>query len=157
MPRWITDEKGKWYPAKEKVALRNNSKESIVNPSATWSNHFGEEVGAGEPFIYEGPDRAALEQLFAEGNLEFLGNDWREDPYILDIVRERGYKDVETYAKAKGFNETKAKERFESLAAVTASHEITKKVEAIKKIGGGQDSSGQGNDAYGGFGVPPDR
>jgi hypothetical protein len=45
---------------------------------------------------------------------------------------------------------------FEKKASVITKHELPEKVEAIKKLGGGQDTSGQGNDKYGGFGKPDD-
>ena len=57
MSSWTSFE-GVWYPAKEKVGLINHSDVAIKNPIS------GEEIGPGEPWIYEGPDRAALLELY---------------------------------------------------------------------------------------------
>lgn len=154
MPNWITDEKGLWHPAKERVALKNNSDKSIVNPSATWSNFFGQMVGPGEPYIYEGPDRAAMFELFDQ-KVENLGHSFFTDPDLITRARQLGYKDVEEYALVMGYDEKKAKERFAKAGAVITKHELPKKVEAIKILGGGIDKSGQGQDVYGGFDDPP--
>lgn len=56
---------GIWKPAKEKVVVQNED---------------------GQPQIYEGPDRAALEFLKQEGQ-EFIGIDARKDPE--NIMRAR--------------------------------------------------------------------
>lgn len=154
MPRWITDEKGVWHPAKEKVALRNNRKEPMINPSATWSSYYGEVVQPGEVFIYEGPDRAAMFELFDQ-KVDSLGADFHNDPDLVSRVKQMGYKDVTEYSKVMGYDEKKAKDRFAKEATKVAQHELPEKVEAIKRLGGGQDLSGQGNDTYGGFGEPP--
>ena len=154
MPRWTTDSRGVWHPAKEKVALRNNKKEQIINPSATWSNYFGQKVLPGEVYIYEGPDRAAMFELF-EQKVESLGVDFHTDPDLISRVRQMGYKDVNEYARVMGFDEKKAQERFEKESAKVTGHELPQKVEALQMLGGGKDLTGQGQDIYGGFGEPP--
>ena len=156
MPRFITNEVGKWYPAKEKVGLRNNSDKAIVNPSATYSNYYGQTVQPGEPYIYEGPDRAALLQLWEEG-VDHLGADFRNDPDLISRVKQMGFNNVTEFARVFGWDEAKAKERFNKFASVTTSHEIIDKAKAIKELGGGTDMSGSGQDVYGGFGEPPNR
>lgn len=158
MGQWISLH-GKLYPANEKVALRNNSKEKIINPSASWSKYAGEEVGPGEPFIYEGPDRASLFELYLAdptGKTEYLGMEFYDDPEIQDRARQRGYKSVADYAKAMGYDKTKAEERFKGLVKEISTHDLPKTVKMLRAAeSGGYDTSGQGNDAYGDFGDPP--
>ena len=49
-----------------------------------------------------------------------------------------------------GKEEAKALEK----SAKVTSHEDPVRVDAIMKLGGGNDTSGQGNERYGGFGLP---
>ena len=139
MPRYISKD-GEWYPAKEKVSL---------------IDHVGTDGRApGEPYIYEGPDRAALFELFRAG-VEKFGINFMHDPELKHRVQSLGFKSVKAYAKAVGYDPEKAKEEFEKKAAVVSKHELPKKVEAIRKLGGGVDTSGGGQDRYGGFGPRP--
>jgi len=158
MGQWISLH-GKLYPANEKVALRNNSDKTIKNPSASWSKFAGEDVGPGEPFIYEGPDRAALFELYLmdpSGKTEHLGMEFYDDPDLQDRARQRGYKSVAEYAQAMGYNKTKAEERFKNLVKEVSTHKLPETVKMLKASrSGGYDTSGQGNDAYGNFGDPP--
>lgn len=154
MPRWITDERGLWHPAKEKVALKNNSTKEIINPSATWSNHYGEKIAPGDPYIYEGPDRAAMFELFDQ-KVELLGHDFFTDVDLITRVRQMGYKDVGEYARVMGYDEKKAKDMFKKEGSQITKHELPEKVEAIKTLGGGTDTSGGGQDRFGSFGDPP--
>jgi hypothetical protein len=146
VPRYIS-KGGRWYPAKEKVALKNITKETKVID--------GEEVGPGEPYIYEGPDRAALFELFRE-KVETFGIEFEKDPELINRVRQLGYKSVKAYAKAMGYDKDKVEEEFEKHAAVISKHDLPKKVKEIEQLGGGRDFSGQGQDKYGGFGEPKD-
>jgi hypothetical protein len=145
MPNFISPS-GKWYPAKEKVGLINKSDKII--------DYNGQKIEPGEPFVYEGPDRAALQELHKQG-VEFLGQDFHDDPDLIARVRQLGYKSVSSYAKAMGYDEKKAKEDFEKKAAKVEKHELSEKVKAINLIGGGVDTSGGGQDRYGGFGPRP--
>jgi len=153
MPSWVTDELGRWFPKKEKVALKNNGNEAMVNPSATWSNHYGEVIQPGEPYIYEGPDRAAMLQLFEE-KTEWLGSDFHMDPELISRVKQLGYPDVESYAVVMGYDRVKAKKRFEEATASINKHEPPPKVKPIDALGGGLDTTGGGQDTKGGFGEP---
>lgn len=132
MPRWISKD-GIWYPAKEHAVLPH--------------------LSGTDREIYDGPDRAALLQLFLEKR-ETLGQNFRFDPDLINRTRQLGYKTVDEYAKAMGYDKEQVEKDFDEKASVVTKHELPKKVEAIKKLGGGQDTSGQGNDAYGGFGKP---
>ena len=146
MPQYISKD-GVWHVAKEKVALVNHSdKAREIN---------GKMVGAGEPFIYEGPDRASLYELF-KLKVDTLGIDFRKDPDLIGRVRQLGYKSVDAYAKDMGYDAEKVEKEFAEKASVVSMHELPAKVEEIDTLGGGRDFSGQGNDMKGGFGVPKD-
>jgi hypothetical protein len=151
MARWITDEKGVWHPAKEKVSLRNNSNRPIKNPSATWSKYCDEVIQPGDVYIYEGPDRAALYELW-EQKIEQMGQDFHTNSDMIQRARELGYKSVDAFVTAMGFDVEKAKKRFDEQAAKIEPHELPKKVEAIEILAGGLDKSGSGQDIVGGFG-----
>ena len=94
MPNYIS-KGGKWYPAKEKVALKNYSEKAIENPS-TDEKLKGEEIKPGEDYIYSGPDRAALFNLWTD-KVETLGQDFRQDPEFLQAVRNMGYSSYKKY------------------------------------------------------------
>ena len=154
MARYISRD-GVFHPAKEKIGLTNHSSETIKNPSAEYSKHHGEDVLAGEPFIYEGPDRDAMFELW-KSKEETLGVPFWQDPDLIARTRQLGYKTVKTYAKAMGWDPEKVKKDFEQKASVVTKHELPKAVAAVKRMGGGKDTSGQGQDKYGGFGEPAD-
>lgn len=138
---------GVWYPMKEKVGLVNRSKKSIeIN---------GQKIAPGEPFVYDGPDRGALFALWEAGELEVFGEDFRNSPDFLEIVRNRGFDSVEKYLKAIGYNKEKSEQMFNEKASVVIKHELPEKVRMIDVMGGGQDFSGGGLDKKGGFGDQP--
>lgn len=142
---------GVWYPGKERVSLKNISGKVLTNPSEAGSKFFGEEVQPGDDFIYEGPDRAAMFLLFKE-KVETLGQDFRQNPDMIGIARQFGFKDVNAYAKAMGYDKLKVKEDFLKKASVIAKHDLPAKAKEVLIMGGGQDSSGSGADIIGGFG-----
>jgi hypothetical protein len=144
MPTYISKD-GMWYAAKEKVALQNiTGKVKVVN---------GVEVLPGEPYIYEGPDRAALFELYKAG-VETFGIDFHNDPELISRVRQLGYKTVDAYAKVMGYDKKKIEEAFIKNASVIQKHELPKRVADLDLMGGGKDFSGQGKDKKGGFGTP---
>ena len=143
MPRYISKD-GVWFPAKEKVGLDNKSgKEIEVN---------GVKVGAGEPFIYEGPDRAAVVELHKTGE-ETMGQHFENDPDLVDRVRQRGMKDMKEYKKRVGYDPDKAEKEFQEKASVVHKHELPKRAKAIEIMGGGR---GGGKYSKGGFGDQPE-
>lgn len=144
MPKWISFE-GEWFPATEEVALRNNSKVAIKNPTSD------EMIEPGKPFIYKGPDRAALLELH-EQKADKLGQNFRETPEFVELWRGKHYKSEKEYLKVKGYDSKKAKERFEEEKNKVNLHELPAKVQAIQKLGGGTDFVGSGQDKLGGFG-----
>jgi hypothetical protein len=142
MATWVS-KRGEWHPALEKVSLKNiTDKPKEIN---------GQTVNPGEPYIYEGPDRAALYELF-EQKVSKLGNEFFTDPDLISRVRQLGYKDVKEYANLMGYDEAKSDADFKEKAKVVTKHEIAKTVKEINTLGGGRDFSGQGNDVRGGFG-----
>ena len=144
---------GVWYPAKERVALKNNSKQVIKNPS-TDTNLKDEEIKPGEDFIYSGPDRAALYEMWKD-KTEHLGTDFRQDPEFLQACRNMGYSTYKKYLKDIGFDEKKMEEDFDKKAETVNLHELPKRVEAINMLAGGRDTAGGGNDMRGDFKAPP--
>lgn len=145
MPKYVSKE-GVWYPAKERIALKNLSgKTKIVD---------GKEIQPGDDYIYEGADRAALFELFKAG-VETFGQDFRKNPEFLQAVRNQGFQNVDEFLKAMGYDEKKALEEFEKKASVIHKDELPEKVKMVQILGGGQDTSGGGQDRYGGFGPQP--
>lgn len=132
MPTFISKE-GKWFPAKERVVM----------PDA----EPGKEV-------YEGPDRAAMFDLKAQG-VEHYGNDFRLDPDVIMRAKQLGFKDIKEYLAAYGYDKVKADADFEKKSAVVNTHKNPTPKAASKFAGGGFDMSGQGNDTFGGFGPTP--
>jgi len=144
MPSYISRD-GVWTPAQEKVALVNNETKPItIN---------GKEVGPGEPYIYEGPDRAAEFELYQSGEKTFGVEFWK-DPDMIQRAKNLGYKDIFEYAKEMGWEKEKSEKDFEKKASVVQRHEPPKKSKAREIDGGGKDLSGGGADVYGGFGKP---
>lgn len=145
MSKWVSKE-GEWYPAKERIALKNLSgKVKIID---------GKEIQPGEDYIYEGGDRAALFELF-KANVEKIGTNFRSNPEFLQAMRNQGFNSVDEYLKAIGYDEKKSEEDFNKKAKKVHKDEIPKRVEAIKVLGGGQDTAGGDQDRYGGFGPQP--
>jgi len=140
-PRFISDE-GIFVPAKEKVALER------VN----------EETGEVEPYIYEGPDRAAL-QMLKELDLEeqgYMGQHFSENLELFELARMRGYNSVEEYVERLGYNSNKAKELAAKYKEKYYTHRPPVKVKGKKFKGGGVNTAGTGGDREGGFGELPE-
>jgi len=143
MPRFISKD-GEWTPAKEKVALVNRSDKTRTVGKV--------KVKPGEPYIYEGPDRAALFKLYEEG-VDKLGTHFKSDPDFINRVRQLGFT-MEDYLKFVGYDEQKVEEDFKKNASVVTKHELPKKVKEVHTLGGGVDTSGLNPARYGGFGEP---
>lgn len=161
MPRWISKD-GKWVPAKEKVNLTNYG--TPFQDEVT-----GETVNTGDPYIYNGPDRAALFHLWKESGspkditeetakqlVDHVGIDFQYDADLLNRVRQLGFKSISEYKKFAGYDPTKSDKDFTEKASQINRHELPKKVAALKVLAGGKDTSGQGADKYGGFESPKD-
>ena len=157
-PRWITDQDGVWHPAKEKVGLTNHSNKPMKHPVT------GEKIGPGEPYIYEGPDRAALLELYLmdkTGKTTTLGENFRQNTEFLEYYAKMrnafGFNSVDEFLTYLGYDAEEKKKEFEKRAIVITKHELEKRVAEIKKLGGGSDTAGGVNIKYGGFGdIPKD-
>lgn len=152
MPTFIS-KMGKWFPAKERVALRNYSDKTIKNPS-TDEKYKGEEIEPGQDYIYSGPDRAALFELWKD-KVEHYGEDFRQNPEFLQAVRNMGYTSYKKYLKDIGFDEKKMEEDFAKNAEKITKHDLPSRVKALNTLAGGRDTSGGGQDMTGGFTIPP--
>jgi len=150
----FTSKDGIWHPSKERVALKNHSNKTIVNPSEEGSKYAGEKIAPGADYIYEGSDRAALFELFKDKVSEF-GQNFHHDIELISRVKQLGYADVDEYAKVMGYDKEKVEAEFNKNASIVNQHELPKKVAAIKELGGGVDTTGSGNDMAGDFGEPP--
>ncbi len=156
MPSWVTDEKGLWHPAKEKVGLTNHGDKPFKHPVT------GEMIGPGEPFIYEGPDRAALFELYTidkTGKTTTLGENFRQNTEFLEYYAKMrnafGFTNVDQFLEYLGYDEEGKKKEFEEKASRINKHEIPKRVKEIQKLGGGDDRAGGKNVRFGGFGDIP--
>lgn len=151
MPTFVSN-KGVWYPAKEKIGLVYKGKKSIPKDKLSKSIVInGDVLRPGDPFIYDGADRAALQMLQEEG-VETLGKDFRRDPEFLQAVRNMGFNSVLEYLKHIGYDDEAEEKKFQEKAAQVEAHEIPARVEEIEVMGGGKDFAGGGNDIIGGFG-----
>jgi len=159
MPKFISKD-GVWHVAKERVALTNRSNHTITNPSAEWSKYVDEKVEAGQPFIYEGPDRASLFELYKAdptGEMTTLGQDFRSDTDMQDRTRQRGYKSVADYAKAIGYSQEKSDAKFNELVSKLETHEVPKRVKMIEAVESGAYDTVGNEHRKGGFGEMPNQ
>lgn len=162
MSSWVTGPDGKWHPAKERVALKNLSGKVVtVKQKDKNGKEFIQEVQPGEDYIYEGPDRAALFELYLidkTGNTTTIGENFRSNIEFMESYAKYrnmfGFTSVEEFLKYLGWDEEKAKEEFERKAAVIKKHDLPRRVDIINKLGGGKDTANSGLDKMGGFGDP---
>lgn len=174
MGSWISDEKGLWHPAKERVGLKNRSGKPIkVEQTSDDGKKFVMTIQPGGDYVYEGPDRSAMyqwweengkptyEQIMAmpQGTIT-MGSDFRQNDEFLKqfrIAREaHGYQSVKEYLKDIGFDEAKTHENFLKKASVVQLHDLAERVPEIKKVGGGSDTANPGkNIRLGGWGEIP--
>ncbi len=174
MATWISDEKGVWHPAKERVPLYNRSEKTIeIEQTATDGTKFKMSVPPGASYIYEGPDRAAMVQWWEEngkptaeqmqekvnGNVTF-GDDFRKNSEFMEQYAKFrtmfGFKDVNAYLEYLGYDQKRLHENFLKKASIVATHDAPAKVNEIQMVGGGTDRANPGkNLRYGGFGDMP--
>jgi hypothetical protein len=115
--------------------------------------------------VYDGPDRAAMAELAEAHGVDDAGKPkkmtfgihFKNDPDLINRARSLGFKDVKEFAQAMGYNETPETEAKleEEKAKVIVRHVEPKRGRPNKKLGGGTDTSGAGNDHYGDFGERP--
>lgn len=121
---------GVWKPATERVALYDKN---------------------GDPHIYEGPDRAALQYMKEQG-VEHLGKHFSEDPDIINRAHERKMT-VDEFCKTKIHTKEKREEQFKKNESEKVNHKLPEKSQDKTKYqSGGKNTAGTGGDLTGGFG-----
>ena len=173
MSRWISDENGRWHPAKESVSLKNLSNKPMkIKMKDDNGKEFTRTVPPGGDYIYEGPDRAAMfqwweengkptyEQIMAmpEGSIT-MGEDFRINQEFMDFYakyrQSMGFQNMKEFLDYLGYDAEKQRKRFKEKAEIVNLHELPNRVPEIKKVGGGSDTAHPGeNIEYGGFGTP---
>ncbi len=174
MSTWISDEKGVWHPAKERVPLYNRSDKAIeIEQTSSTGEKFKQLVPPGASYIYEGPDRGAMLQWWEEngrptaeqmqdkinGSVTF-GDDFRKNTEFMNsyaVFRQAfGFKNVEEFLTYIGYDQKRYHEAFLKKASVVATHDAPAKIKEIQMVGGGTDRANPGkNLRYGGFGDMP--
>lgn len=150
----FTSNKGVWYPARETIGLVYHGDKEILKEDLPKGVTINSDVlKKGQPFLYDGPDRAALGVL-AERKVESFGRDFRHDPEFLQAVRNMGFSSVEDYLKHVGYDEKADQKKYKEKTAKVRAHEIPQRVAEIKVMGGGRDTSDGAQHRYGGFGEP---
>ena len=129
MPRYVSDE-GRWKPGKERVAITN---------------------AKGEPEIYDGDDRAALEEIKA-GNV--TSQHFTEFPEFIDRVRQVRNLSVKEYLDSIGYNPSMSKAEVEKrLSEVNTYSEPERKKQEHQRSGGSNTAGATGHQS-GDFGEP---
>ena len=142
---------GKCFPKHERIGLVNLSDEVIINE---FSNE-GKPIQPGDPFIYDGPDRAALEAIIEEygEDAKHIGEDFKSNPEFIQQTRNMGYNTVEDYLAAIGYDKKKETEKSEQFIKQETAHTPEVPHEESFIAGAGIDESGAAdNDVCGGFG-----
>lgn len=130
MPSWVS-KNGVVVPAKEKVAL--------TDPKT------------GEPYIYEGDDRAALEYL-KEQNATHLGRPFWEDPELIGRVRQIHNCSMKEYMEMMGFDEKTTLVEIEKNLSQPITHTEPKRNKATRQRSGGANTAGTSGHYEGDFG-----
>lgn len=174
MSTWISDEKGVWHPAKERVPLYNRSDKTIeIEQIASDGTKFKQNVPPGASYIYEGPDRSAMLQWWEEngkptaeqmqdkidGSVTF-GDDFRKNTEFMEqygkFRQMFGFKNVDEYLSYIGYDPKKTHAKFLEKASVITTHDAPSRIKEIQMVGGGTDRANPGkNLRYGGFGEMP--
>jgi len=127
MGSWVSKD-GVWKPAIERVAVYDKN---------------------GDPTIYEGPDRSAMEYLKETGETH-LGMHFTEDPDIIERAHERKMT-VDQFCKTAIHTEEKRKADYEAKAAIKVNHKAPERKPAQKQTQtGGTNTAGAGH-LEGGF------
>lgn len=158
MSRWISLD-GRWFPAMERVALKNHRNEVIKIPKKRNEKNEvieWEEILPGMDYIYEGPDRGALLELYMidkTGKTKYMGMDFKTDPVFLKAVKDMGHASVKDYLAYIDYDEKEMKKRFEELSSRVTPHDVVKWGTFQEMIAGGRDESGSNKHIVGGFGA----
>lgn len=139
MASWISVN-GNWIPAKEHAVL----------PHLTGTSKE----------IYDGPDRAALLQLYENdptGKTTTLGKHFKTDPDFLAMVRGLGFNNPDEYLKIIGYDEKEVEDMTKDRISAINKHELPKRIKSINATVSGGTEYGTGRVIReGGFGSAPD-
>jgi len=138
MASWISVN-GEWIPAKEHAVLPH--------------------LSGTDKEIYDGPDRAALLQLWEDdptGKTVKMGKHFKQDPDFLAMVRGLGFLNADEYLKAVGYDAEAVAEFTKDKISEINKHELPKRVKAIKTMSGGVEHGTGKVIREGGFGSAPD-
>lgn len=128
MPTYVS-KNGAWEPALEKVAVKDKN---------------------GEPAIYSGKDRAALEEIEA-GNI--TSQPFWKDTEFINRVRQVHNMSMDEYMKANGFDEKTSNEEFQKKMSVVNLHNDTPRKPSNRfRSGGANTAPGGGGSLEGDFG-----
>jgi hypothetical protein len=132
MPSYVSHN-GVWEPAIEKVAITDKN---------------------GEPVVYHGKDRAALEAI---ANGDVTSQPFWKDTEFINRVRQVHNMSMDEYMKSHGFDEKTSKEDFEKKLAVVNLHKPLPKKQGKKfRSGGANTAPGGGGSMEGDFGESSD-
>lgn len=165
MPTYVSDHRGRWHAAKEKVGglVYKGDKSIPKDKLPDCIKIVGDILNPGDPFIYDGPDREALKELRDQGydlpsGERVIGTDFTHNPEFLQSLRTMGFKDVKEYLNYFGYDDKKAENDFNDKADKVMAHEVEKRVDAIEVLAGGRNTAGGGDeDLIGGFGPERER
>jgi len=121
MPSYVSRD-GIWEPAKEKVALTDKK---------------------GEPFVYEGPDRGAVEYL-KEQNVEKLGVHFTKDPEVIMRARQLNMT-IEEFCQTAYYTDEMRKKDQDAKAAQVVLHKDPIRNQPSKFASGGKNTAGGGH------------
>ncbi len=128
MPSYVSKD-GICKPAKEKVALYDEK---------------------GEPYIYEGPDRAATQVLKDQG-VDHLGMPFYEDNQVIQAAHDKKMT-VEQFTRQNEHTKEKREKDYKERASKLVTHRPLPRKPAKRQQGGGRNTAGTSGHVDGGFG-----
>lgn len=118
MPTFISRD-GVWEPAKEKVIVNKKVGKDQI-----------------EPEIYEGPDRAATDELKTHG-VKTFGMHYKQDNQLLMRAKQLGMT-LDEYIKANEPTEAEVQKDKETKDKIVVTHQPQKKKPGLKTASGGK-------------------
>ena len=158
MAKFISDE-GIQYPANERIGLKNETKEMMINPSVEGSRFYGEEVEPGDDYIYEGPCRDAIKILTDLGlypDPGFMGEHYTTNNDLINLAKYKHYDTVQDYVKGEvHYDAEEAQNKIKEYREKFFSRKPAERVKPIKPISGGRNTAGTEGSISGGMGDIP--
>lgn len=128
MPSYVSHN-GQWEPALEKVAITDKN---------------------GEPTVYQGKDRAALEAI---ANGDITSQPFWKDTEFINRIRQVHNMSMKEYMDANGFDEKTSRADFEKKLSVVNIHKAEPRKPAKRhRSGGANTAPGGGGSLEGDFG-----